>query len=817
MTRAARTRTAGARTAAGTAGAGTAAGTGTAGTRTVVDATVMAGTAVVAVAPFAAAYGNLDFWIAAIAGAVLGALIGLAGALWRWSALLVAAAVVVAYFVFGGAVALRDQALAGFLPTLDVLSGLALGAVQVWRQVLTLQTPLDGFAALALAPFLLGLVASVLAVSLATRVRRFGFALLPVGALLVVAIAFSTDDALLPGVVGGVFAAGALAWSVWRARAARRAAFALDEPADADPAVVAARRRSRLSAALGVTGVVLVAAIVGGGAATAAAPTPLGQARDVVRDHVVPPLQVHDYASPLTSFRRYVSDDAKQTLFTVSGLPKGATVRLATLDAYDGIVYKVSGAGGAGSGQFTRVGTRIQNAHAGTAAHVTVRVGWLSGVWMPTVGYLSTLAFTGADAQQQNTATDYNAATGTALITGGLRADDTYGFDTVIPATPTAAQLEKDTIAQVTTPKPSDVPDAVAGAVADATKNAKTPYAQLKAIAAMLQKGYFSNGSGESAKTAPSRSGHNESRESDLLSKAPMVGDDEQYAVAMALMVAQLGMPVRVVMGFTAPGGAKTAAITGADVHAWVEVPFTNAGWVAFTPTPPIDRVPPAVVPQQREKPRVQVAQPPRAPQPPQQLPPTQPTQTKGNSHDGVDLTWLWTTLQISGVSLLILLVLFGPSVVFAVLRLRRRRSRAEATGSVERMDGGWAEVVDRAVDVGSAPTRGATRREQASVLDERFPEAGVGALALRADTAVFSATEPTDEAAQAYWDDVATATRRIEQAVPWHRRLRARLFPASLFVRRSAPGGARRPLFGADGVIALPAWRNRRGAADDE
>jgi hypothetical protein len=56
----------------------------------------------------------------------------------------------------------------------------------------------------------------------------------------------------------------------------------------------------------------------------------------------VPPFDITDYPSPLQSFRGYVRDDADKTLFTVTGLPKDGRVRLATMDAYDGIVYNVS-------------------------------------------------------------------------------------------------------------------------------------------------------------------------------------------------------------------------------------------------------------------------------------------------------------------------------------------------------------------------------------------------------------------------------------------------------------------------------------------
>jgi len=112
-------------------------------------------------------------------------------------------------------------------------------------------------------------------------------------------------------------------------------------------------------------------------------------------------------------------------------------------------------------------------------------------------------------------------------------------------------------------------------------------------------KGFFSHGLvGEAA----SRSGHTAERIAALLSTDQMVGDDEQYAVAMALMARQLGIPARVVMGFY-PANAKatgTVSITGDDVHAWVEVDFAGAGWVSFDPTPPKNQT----VDQQAPKPR---------------------------------------------------------------------------------------------------------------------------------------------------------------------------------------------------------------------
>ncbi|MEX2653982.1 MAG: transglutaminaseTgpA domain-containing protein, partial [Acidimicrobiia bacterium] len=69
----------------------------------------------------------------------------------------------------------------------------------------------------------------------------------------------------------------------------------------------------------------------------------------------------------------------------------------------------------------------------------------------------------------------------------------------------------------------------------------------------------------------------------------------EQFATAMAVMARTLGIPSRVVLGFT-PGDVQTQA-DGSDVivvrernaHAWVELWMNGQGWVRFDPTPRSD------------------------------------------------------------------------------------------------------------------------------------------------------------------------------------------------------------------------------------
>lgn len=759
------------------------------GLRATLNAGAMAALVLVGLVPLSAAYGDVNFWIAAVGGALLGTIIAVAGWRLRWHTLTIAAITVVVYFLFGGVLVFRTESLGAVVPTLNVLAALALGVVQAWKQALTLQTPFTGFDQLGIVPYLVSLVAAVISVSLALRARRaFGTAVIAPALLLVFAITFSTYDGVFPGLVGAAWAGTALLWTVWRMRVAR-AGEGRRAPEGEE---LASPRSHRLPVLAATASVVVIALLAGGAVASASAATD----REVLRDHVVPPLDLHDYASPLTTYRKYERDGADSTLFTVTGLPSGARLRLATLDLYDGVVYKVSGSGGAGSGVFTRAGREIDTTATGNPAVVTVRIDDLTGVWAPTVGYATGIAFEGENAADRGGALHYNTATGTALVTTGLAAGDEYRLRVNVPATPSEDELLAATVASVKTPAPTELPDEVTALLDKVTAGASSDVEQVRAVEAYFQTtGFYSSGlEGQ----VTSRSGHTVDREADLLAGDQMIGDGEQYAVAMALMLSQLDFPVRVVMGFVPESDGDTVTVTGEDVQAWVEVPFEGLGWVAFSPTPSKDRVPQEETPQQSQKPQAQVAQPPQTPQEPAELPPTTPVEDAAPQDAPSDLGWLWATLQIGGTALVILLVLLGPSLALAIARARRRSRRAREGSSVQRVDGGWAELVDAALDVGAPLTRGATRREQARALDDRYPQAAVATLAVRADQAVFGAGDPADDEVERYWADVASATRSLRSATPWHRRALARMFPISVVRRIRLP--------------RLP--RRRRGAA---
>jgi transglutaminase-like putative cysteine protease len=65
----------------------------------------------------------------------------------------------------------------------------------------------------------------------------------------------------------------------------------------------------------------------------------------------------------------------------------------------------------------------------------------------------------------------------------------------------------------------------------------------------------------------------------------------EQFAIAMAMMAREVGIPSRVAVGFTAGEivDRNYQQVTTHDAHAWPELWFPDAGWTPFEPTPRAD------------------------------------------------------------------------------------------------------------------------------------------------------------------------------------------------------------------------------------
>jgi transglutaminase-like putative cysteine protease len=713
-------------------------------------------------------FGGPSFLPAVAGGILLG--LGIAGvAAWRrWGILITTGLVIAAYFVLGGALALPQTTIVGVVPTLDTLQRLALGPVTAWKQLLTTVAPVAASDGHLLVPFLLALVVTALTASLALRLSQVAWALIPAAALLMLVIALGTPEPAFPIVQGLVFAVVAVAWlalrQIW---APQNAAVSVS---DVDPSRAAHMRLRRLLA-----GVAVLAIAGGAGVATSAIAAP-AESRHVFRDVIIPPFNIRDYPSPLQAFRKNVRDEAEETLFTVQGLPKGARIRTAVMDQYDGMVYNVTDGGPTSSSAFTPLRSDMAPDAEGVPVTLKIAIEDYRGVWMPTAGILSDIEFDGARAEELRRSTYVNNATETAVATPVLTKGDQYTVDAVMPNEYTDEQLAELAFGTVPMPKPSNVPEELTTLAAETVSDAETAIEQARALESFLSEGgFFSHGlEGE----VISRAGHTAERISTLVGGDQMIGDDEQYAVAMALLAREVGIPARVVMGYYPDEeDAKAAefAATGDDVHAWVEVNFEGVGWLPFNPTPPEDQVPNDQNTKPRVDPKPQVLQPPPPPQEPVDLPPTLPDDRKSEDETLNILGILGAILAIGGITLAILAILASPFIVIGAWKAAKRRARRTAARTSDRISGGWDELTDRATDYGARIAPGGTRVEDAATVVATLDVPKAAALAQRADAGIFGPTDPTPADVEAFWSEVDDIVGGLGKEAGFWRRWKAR------------------------------------------
>jgi MFS family permease len=529
-------------------------------------------------------YQDSRFVIAIAAAAVLGSIVAILGAVFRWRSYIVILVGFAVLLLTGVPLAVPDQAIAGFLPSfpgiLDLLAGIALG----WKQLLTIALPVGAYQALLVPPFVLVLASSIVALSVALRAKWGELAVIPPVVVFLTGIAFGPEKVAWPIPAALGLLAVVLLWLVWRRWRRRREtirSLALaTEPAASDADTSFGVRNL---VAGGVLLAVAATASIG-----AAAVLPPSSERDVLRTEIAQPFDPRDYPSPLAGFRRYLRDDrAGDTMFTVTGLPADGRIRIATLDSYDGVVYAVgSDAVDSASGTFVRIPAGVdQSDVAGTPVELEISIDGYNGVWLPTVGLFESVGFEGDRAARLRDAFYYNDTSATAAVIGGLVTGDAYTLDAVIPDQPTLQQLDDVTPGSADVPRLGTLPDELALALDGYIEGISDPGARLvAALSGIKEEGYISHGLSDDE--PPSRSGHAADRITELFTAPRMIGDAEQYAVAAALMARQLGFPARVVFGFLPQGDGDTLTVHGDDVTAWIEVDTAEYGWVTLDPFP---------------------------------------------------------------------------------------------------------------------------------------------------------------------------------------------------------------------------------------
>ncbi|HWM34513.1 MAG TPA: transglutaminaseTgpA domain-containing protein [Pseudolysinimonas sp.] len=721
-------------------------------------------------------YQDQRFLVLVAVTTVLGSVVAILGAVFRWRSFVVLLVGFAVFLAAGVPLAVPDEVTSGFLPTLagirDLLAGVALG----WKQLLTIALPVGDYQALLVPAFVMVLTSTITALSLALRARRGELGVVPPVVMFLTGIAFGPETVPWPVPAALGLLAVVLLWLIWlRWRKRRESIRSLSRATELERPVVEGGFgvRNLLAGAL----LLAVAAAASIGATTVLPPT--GE-RDVLRTSIEQPFDPRDYPSPLAGLRRYLHDDrAGETMFTVGGLPENALIRIATLDSYDGVVYAVgSDKVDSASGTFVRIPAGVdQSAVSGTPVRVEIAIDDYAGVWLPTIGLFESVAFEGDRAGRLRDAFYYNDISATAAVIGGLRSGDGYRLEAVVPDQPTQAQLRGVTPGPADVPRLGALPDELALAMDGYVEGLSAPGERLTAaLTGLKEEGYISHGLGEDEPA--SRSGHASDRITELFSAPRMVGDAEQYSVAAALMARQLGFPARVVFGFRTSGSGTEVRVRGEDITAWIEVNTAEYGWVTLDPVP--EERP---IPEEEPEDPTQIARPQSIVPPPPDRPDANQDQSTPDSErdapDGLDpvLQVIFAVLRIAGLGLAVAGVLTAPFLFIIAAKLRRRRLRRTAPDTRQRIRGGWDEFADTVIDHGYAPPSSATRSELAAVVGT-LPSRVLAAVA---DRAVFAPEDPQPADADHVWDAVGELRAVLDGNVNRRGRIKALISLRSL------------------------------------
>ena len=332
---------------------------------------------------------------------------------------------------------------------------------------------------------------------------------------------------------------------------------------------------------------------------------------------------------------------------------------------------------------------------------------------------------------------------------------------------------------------PADISPQLATLADEVTAGAQTPYARAEALV-----DWFTEDGGFSYSTNVVTPPGADPLESFLEER---IGYCQQFAGTMALMARAVGIPSRVVVGFT--GGRLTDdgeyVVQARNAHAWPELWFSGVGWVWFEPTP---RIGAGVVQPDysRDRPDSDTPEAPTPDEAPEQQAPDAAAPLSGTSAGGPPLALI--VLAVAGLAILLAL----PTVIIA-WRRRRRTSLADPR---QRIEATWRDLGESITDLGWTWSRAATPREASNALARQVRLGEPERAALRrlvwwieqvryAPPAV-DVVPPTSAELRA---DLAVLRRAAQGAAVRSRRIRARLAPPSLWgggLRESSVEGAR-------------------------
>ena len=322
-----------------------------------------------------------------------------------------------------------------------------------------------------------------------------------------------------------------------------------------------------------------------------------------------------------------------------------------------------------------------------------------------------------------------------------------------------------------------------ANAVVEA-KNADTPFDKALAIQDYLRSKEFRYNLNVPALSA----GGNQLRR--FLTEV-REGYCEQFAIAMAMMARQVGVPSRVAVGFTSGEVVDNnfLQVTTHDAHAWPELWFPDAGWVPFEPTPRADgtvSVPTYTTPAGRLPSDETGQATPDATGPDTTTDPAtrrvEPPQVDNSdplAGAGTDRGLLDRPLVRAGLAV-VLLVLLVPVVKWARTQLARRRAGHRPRDAVAES---YAELTSWARDAGIGRRGAETPAAYARRLSGDFPGDADPLVELTGlfERAEYAPSEPGDNQAADARRLARSARSRLAGRIGWRRRVVATVSPRSL------------------------------------
>lgn len=709
------------------------------------------------------------------------------------------------------------------------------GVVVGWKQLLTLSLPLGEYQAV-LVPFLLVMLVGTLVAALLVMPdgRRSPLAVVVGFAMSGFGLAFGSSSLSEPLVIGPVVVpaprelavaigglAAALVWLLLRSRSIRAVALRRATAGTVQRSGLSgwpAMRRRALAA-------VLVAIALAVGAVVTPAAAQLAD-RSALRDEVEPAVVLRQTATPLASYRAaFTADRIDEPWLTIGGDTGGVDrLRLATLDTYDGETFHVAAArDDATAGRFSRLPRAAVQQPGDVVFDLTVDDGY-SGVWVPAPLGL-------------RAAPDFDGPRSAALADGFHRADD--GATSIDIAELPDASASASAGARGLQPGDAYSLVSAPDAAAPLGEPAATPRLDLEAHPALAEwielqeqpdtaagftelverlrsRGYLSHSAVDGPDAAawiarldagytflPSYSGHSSARIEALFTQlveqqrlagpeasdaalVAGVGDDEQFATAVALLARALGYESRVVLGFRLAGSeevpgapACTEVCPGGALAVWAEVAGEPGVWTPVDATPQHE-VAPSLIREGEQLPEHPTT-PDRTDTATVDPPPAQSesNETAATAPEGADagLAALFAILRRVGIAVAALLLLVLPFIVLVAAKGARSRRRRHDPVPELRIVGAWDELVDLYADHGVPVGASADRAAAARASGRR----AAAELAARVDRAVFAGDPPGDADAEAAWAIVDAERTELRAAARARRRLAATFSFASL------------------------------------